>query len=243
MPSVPQSTRRNTIQAIANQLIQRLPADEMRHLVAACEPVEWRLSEVLCEPGVPVEHAYFPLSGFLSLVTQVARCPPLEVGMVGCEGMLGAELSLGVVHSPFHVLVQGAGTALRIDRTTLSSELSRSNSLRTALNRYTGVTLSQVVTSAACLRLHPASARLARWILMTHDRAQTHRFDVMDAFFGYMLGEAQRGVARAIADLKRRQLIERQGDAIEVIDRAGLESATCACYQAERLHYQRQLAL
>lgn len=221
----PQSTRSTIIPTTTNLLIQRLPADDMRRLLAACEPVEWRLAEVVCEPGEPVQHAYFPLSGFLSLVTQLDTCPRLEVGLVGCEGMLGAELSLGVVHAPFHVLVQGAGTALRIDRDRLSSEMSRSATLQYALNRYTGVTLAQLATSATCLRLHSARERLARWMLMSQDRAQTHHFPVLDVFFDYMLGEARQSVTKAIAELQRLRLIERQGDAISVMDRTGLESA------------------
>lgn len=224
-------------------MIQRLPADEQRQLVAACEPVAWRLSEVVCEPGARVQHAYFPLSGFLSLVTQEATCPRLEVGMVGREGVLGAELSLGVLQSPFHVLVQGAGTALRIERTALATEMARSDALRLALKRYTGVTLSQLVTSAACLRQHKPSARLARWMLMSQDRAQAEHFPVTHTFFAYMLGETHKGVADAVATLELRQLIEREGDNVTVTDRPGLEAAACSCYRAERDQYQHQLGL
>lgn len=242
-PMQPQSTWSTAIQAIDNQLIRRLPANDQRQLVAACESVHWRLSEVLCEPGSPVRHAYFPVSGFLSLVAQGASGPRLEVGMIGCEGMLGAELSLGVQRSPFHVLVQGAGEALRIGTAELSREMARSAALQLALSRYTGVTLSQLATSTACLRLHPASARLARWMLMSQDRAQAQQFAVTAAFLAYMLGEQKHGVSTAVAVLQQRRLIERQGDTIAVIDRTGLESAACGCYQAERAHYQQHLGL
>lgn len=214
-----------------------------RRLVAACESVGWRLSEVLCEPGAPARHAYFPLSGFLSLVTQVADCPRLEVGMVGNEGMLGAELSLGVTHAPFHVLVQGAGTALRIERGALADELARSQALRNTLTRYLGVTTSQLATSSACLRQHPPGQRLARWLLMSQDRAQAHRFEVTALFLTYMLGLRRDGVAGALAELQHRGLIERQGSHLAVIDRAGLEAAACGCYQAEHAHYALHLGL
>lgn len=237
---VPQES---TIPAIANQLIRRLPTDDQRRLVAACEPVAWRLAEVLCEPGAPMRHAYFPLSGFLSLVTQAASGPGLEVGMVGREGVLGAELSLGVQHAPFHVLVQGAGSALRIASEVLLAEMALSAPLRDALKRYTGVTLSQLATSAACLRQHPASARLARWVLMSQDRAQADRFAVTSVFLDYMLGEKPQAIASAVTALQQRHLIAREGDTIAVTDRAGLESAACSCYQAERNHYQHHLGL
>lgn len=239
----PPATRSTTIQATDNQLIRRLPSVDRRRLLAACEPVGWRLSEVVCEPGSPTQHAYFPLSGFLSLVTQVAACPRLEVGMVGCEGMLGAELSLGVVPAPFHVLVQGAGSALRIDSAALARELARSNALRSTLNRYLGVTLSQLATSAACLQQHPAGQRLARWVLMSQDRAQASRFPVTAAFLAYMLGLRRDGVAAALAHLQQRGLIERQGNTVSVLNRAGLESAACGCYAAEHAHYRLHLGL
>lgn len=239
----PRFTWSTTIPAIANLLIRRLPADDQTRLVAACEPVAWRLAEVLCEPGAPLRHAYFPLSGFLSLVTQVASCPRLEVGMVGCEGVLGAELSLGVQHAPFHVLVQGAGSALRIASDALLAEMAHSASLREALKRYTGVTMSQLATSATCLRQHPAGARLARWVLMSQDRAHADHFVVTSVFLDYMLGEKPQAIATAVAGLQQRRLIAREGDTFAVTDREGLESAACSCYQAERSHYQHHLGL
>lgn len=119
-----------------------------------CRQADRTCGRVLCAASNRV-----PVSGFLSLVAQGASGPRLEVGTVGCEGMLGAELSLGVQHSPFHVLVQGAGEALRIGPAALAREMARSAALQLALSRYTGVTLSQLATSTACLRLHPASAR------------------------------------------------------------------------------------
>ncbi|MDP3521881.1 MAG: Crp/Fnr family transcriptional regulator [Hydrogenophaga sp.] len=239
----PRSHRSTTIPANANLLIRRLAAEDQGRLVAACEPVAWRLAEVLCEPGAPLRHAYFPLSGFLSLVTQAASGPSLEVGMVGREGVLGAELALGVQHAPFHVLVQGAGSALRIASDALLAEMARSASLREALKRYTGVTLSQLATSAACLRQHPARARLARWVLMSQDRAQADQFAMTSVFLAYMLGEPRPAIASALAELQQRHLITREGDTMAVTDRAGLESAACSCYQAERSHYQHHLGL
>lgn len=211
--------------------------------MAACEPVLWHLSEVLSEPGARVQHAYFPVTGFLSLVTQVASCPRLEVGMVGREGVLGAELSLGVLQSPFHVLVQGAGAALRIEREALAAQMEHSDALRLALKRYTGVTLAQLATSAACLRQHKPRARLARWLLMSQDRAQSHEFPVTHTFLAYMLGETSKGVADAVDTLELRQLIKREHDSVTVIDRRGLEATACSCYLAERQQYEHQLGL
>ncbi|HEX5390258.1 MAG TPA: Crp/Fnr family transcriptional regulator [Burkholderiaceae bacterium] len=190
-----------------------------------------------------MRHAYFPLSGFLSLVLQPPDGPGhlLEVGLVGREGMLGAELSLGVATAPFHVLVQGAGSAWRIGREALDLEMARSASLQTTLQRYLGVTAAQLATSAACLRQHAPSARLARWVLMSQDRAQAERFAVTPAFLTYMLGQGPRGVAQATRALQHRGLIDLQGDALQVMDRPGLEAAACPCYRAGLANHRRHL--
>lgn len=190
-----------------------------------------------------MRHAYFPLRGFLSLVLQPPDGPGhlLEVGLVGREGMLGAELSLGVATAPFHVLVQGAGSAWRIGREALGLEMARSASLQTTLQRYLGVTAAQLATSAACLRQHAPSARLARWVLMSQDRAQAERFAVTPAFLTYMLGQGPRGVAQATRALQHRGLIDLQGDALQVMDRPGLEAAACPCYRAGLANHRRHL--
>ena len=100
--------------AVENHLIERLPRKDRLRLLALCEPVQLVLSEVLCHPGKPTRHVYFPTESFVSLVAQVDGTPALEVGMVGREGMLGAHLALGVVTAPLHALVQGAGSAWRV---------------------------------------------------------------------------------------------------------------------------------
>jgi len=190
-----------------------------------------------------MRYAYFPLSGFLSLVMEVTPCPKLEVGMVGREGMLGAELSLGVAHAPFHVLVQGAGSALRIGSEALSAEMAASAVLRTTLQRYLGVTTAQLATSTTCLFRPAPNARLARWLLMSQDRARAALFPVTPAFLAYMLGLQPSGVTATIADLRRRGLIDLRGEALRVIDRPGLEATACACYRADGANYAHHLGL
>ena len=174
--------------AAENHLIELLPARDRARLLAICEPVELVLSEVLSEPGKPTRYVHFPTRGFISLVALVDGSPGVEIGMVGREGILGAHLMLGVVISPLHALVQGSGTALRIETARFKRELARSTALQRSLNRYLYVLMAQQATSAACLRFHLIGHRLARWLLMSQDRAQSDSFHITHEFLAYMLG-------------------------------------------------------
>ncbi|MEP7101852.1 MAG: Crp/Fnr family transcriptional regulator [Burkholderiales bacterium] len=224
-----------------NHLIELLPRADRARLLAICEPTHLVLSEVLCEPGQTTRHVYFPTGGFISLVTLVAGHPGVEVGMVGREGMVGAQLALGVVASPLRALVQGSGTALRVGTKAFRAELDRSAALRRYIDRYLYVLMAQLATSAACLRFHLIGPRLARWLLMTQDRAQTDAFHVTQEFLAYMLGVRRVGVTTAATALQRAGLIEYTRGAMTVLDRAGLEQVACSCYETDRQSYAAQL--
>lgn len=224
-----------------NHLIELLPRGDRARLLAVCEPVQLLLSEVLCEPGEATHHAYFPTGGFISLVTLAAGHPGLEVGMVGREGMVGAQLALGVATSPLRALVQGAGAALRIETKAFRVELARSASLQRHLGRYLYVLMAQLATSAACLRFHLIGPRLARWLLMTQDRAGADTFHVTQEFLAYMLGVRRVGITAAASALQRAGLIEYTRGELTVLDRHGLEHAACPCYAADRQGYAEQL--
>jgi CRP-like cAMP-binding protein len=224
--------------AVENNLIELLPDKERSRLLAICEPVELVLSEVLCEPGKPTLHVYFPTQGFISLVAMVEGSPGVEVGMVGREGMLGAQLALGVMTTPLHALVQGSGTAWRIAAAPFKRELARSPALRDALNRYLYVLMAQQAASAACLRFHLIGQRLARWLLMSQDRAQSDRFHITHEFLAYMLGMRRVGITAAASALQRDGLIQYHRGEITVLDRSGLEATTCSCYATNQQTYR-----
>jgi CRP-like cAMP-binding protein len=227
---------------VKNHLIELLPRKDRLRLLAICEPVQLVLAEVLCEPGKPTRHVYFPTEGFISLVAPIDGTPCLEVGMVGAEGMLGAQLVLDVVAAPLHALVQGAGAAWRIETGAFRRELERGTALRRGLNRYLYVLMSQLAASAPCLRFHQIEPRLARWLLMSQDCAHADTFHVTHEFLAYMLGVRRAGITVAAGALQRSGLIEyRRGD-LTVLDRPGLEAAACSCYAADRLAYSRLLS-
>lgn len=216
--------------SVQNGLIERLPKRDRARLLGACNSVELRMGRVLCDVGKTVRHAYFPVDGFISLITPVNGKPALEVGMVGREGMLGAHLALGVSTGPLHALVQGPGMAWRIGAAALRAELARSVALQRLLDRYVYVQLAQLAGSAGCLRFHEIGPRLARWLLMSHDRAHADDFYVTQEFLAFMLGVRRVGVTAAAGALQRRGLIDYRRGAMTVLDRKGLETAACACY-------------
>ncbi len=226
---------------IENQLIANLPRNSRLSLMRLCEPVQLTMAEVLCDGGTPIRHVYFPVEGFISLVTLLDGQPVLEVGMVGREGMLGAQMALGVTNEPLHAVVQGSGSAWRVGKRDFLRELKRNSALQQSLRRYLHVTMTQLAGSAACLRFHQIGPRLARWLLMTQDRANSDRFRVTHEFLAFMLGVRRVGITTAAADLQRRGLVTYHRGDIKIVQRRGLEKAACSCYARDRQVYSELL--
>lgn len=224
-----------------NQLVASLGPKARNSLIALGEAAQLTLSQVLGEPGSPVRHVHFPVDGFISLIGVLKDSSAVELGMVGTEGMLGASLALGVPTYPVRALVQRAGTAWRIPAAAFKAELVRSATLRRIVSRYLYVLLSQQSSSAVCLRFHLIGPRLARWLLMSHDRAHSTSFHVTHEFLAYMMGVRREGVTQAAGILQRQGVIAYRRGEVHILDRPRLEAAACACYRADQAMYAQVL--
>jgi CRP-like cAMP-binding protein len=204
------------------------------------EQVNLPYGEVLYEPGQTIRHVYFPSDSVVSLLTLVDQHQALEVGLVGREGMIGIPLVLESAVSPVRALVQATGTASRMKAAPFLKHLKQSLSLQRGLNRYAYVLMAQITQNAACNRFHVVEERLARWLLMTHDRTLASPFLLTQDFLAQMLGVRRVGVTKAARALQQQKLISYLRGQITILDRAGLEGASCSCYAAINEGYFRK---
>jgi CRP-like cAMP-binding protein len=214
-----------------NGVLRALSLRQNQRLRAHSQHVNLVYGDVLCEPGKPIRHVYFPNNGIISLLTPVDGHASVEVGLVGKEGMAGMGLFLGISVSPVRMLVQGSGTAMRMQAVPFRNELKRNPALQRELSRYLYAFMAQVSQTAACNRHHLLGQRLARWLLMTQDRAQSNEFHLTQEFLAHMLGVRRVGVSEAARLLQEKGLISYRRGNITVLDRKGLERASCRCYR------------
>jgi CRP-like cAMP-binding protein len=225
-----------------NQLIAALPAAMRARFIDDCTRVNLALGSVLCDEGERMRYVYFPIDSFISMLKTIDGQSTLEVGMIGSEGMYGYNVILGQSLAPLRALTQGAGVAWRMELATFRRRLGDMPALRRLLHCYVGVLLRQLAQTAACTRFHVVEERLARWLLMTQDRAHSDSFDVTQEFLAFMLGVRRVGVTTAAGALQLRKLIRYKRGSMTILDRGRLEAVACTCYRSDLEIYRQGLA-
>jgi CRP-like cAMP-binding protein len=224
-----------------NRLLAALPPDSLAQLWPKLEAVELPLRTILHESGNPISSVYFLETGYVSMLAYMEDGDAAEVGLIGCEGLVGLPVLLGADHDDLEAVVQNPGTGLRIDTAAFWEELEHVPALRVLLLRYALVHHGQVARTAACNGRHHTEQRLARWLLMAHDRVEGDDYPMTHEFLGLMLGVRRAGITIAAGQLQKAGLIQYDRGRIEVTDRSGLESAACECYGISRRAYDRLL--
>lgn len=214
----------------ANRLLAALPKEEYQCLLPNLEQFPLVFREILYEPGEPIRNVYFPTSGVVALLAAVEDRATLEVGLVGREGMVGVPIFMGVKTSRDRAVVQTAGGAMRMKASAFRRECNTLRSLPRLLQRYTYLRLTHIAQGAACNRFHPVQARVARWLLATHDRIGGDEFHLTQEFLSNMLGVRREGVSKAAGTLQQKRLISYNRGALTILNRAGLEAVACQCY-------------
>ena len=224
-----------------NKILAALPDIELRRLLSGADAVSLDFGQVLQEPGEVKRYAYFPTGTYISQIASLSGRPRLEVGLVGVEGMIGSSLFLGIQTVPLHTVVQGAGSALRLEAARFVRELARGPALRAIMSRYVHVRMSQMGQMAACTRFHTVEERLARWLLMTRDRAQSTTFRMTQEYMAFMLGVRRVGVTEAATLLQDRNLIEYKRGNLAILNGQELEAASCECYETAEQVYRAHM--
>ncbi|WP_376691722.1 Crp/Fnr family transcriptional regulator [Wenzhouxiangella sp. EGI_FJ10409] len=223
-----------------NQLIDGLPASDAASLLAECHSVDLEFDHELNDSSAPISRVLFPTTVIISVTAKVSDHGPLEMGMIGYEGMLGASLALGIERHPMRAVVQGDGIALEMTSTSFKRHLEDSPALKQAIHGYLFVCAEQLAQTATCNAFHEVAARLARWLLMMDDRARGQPLTLTHLFLADMLGVRRSAVTIAAGQMQDKKMISYSRGHIQVLSRSGLESVACECYPAAITSYERQ---
>ncbi|MBK6704762.1 MAG: Crp/Fnr family transcriptional regulator [Caulobacteraceae bacterium] len=231
---MPQRLQKN----VRNRILTALPEDEFKLLMEKLHYVELALGESLHRAGEPIENVFFVESGFISVLTMLSDGAPLEIGLIGAEGVAGVSVILGATNSYSETMCQTGGGAFRIGVAALKDIVAQAPHLRDLLLRYTHVFHVQVAQTAACNAHHELGQRLARWLLAAHDRSGVPELSLTQDLIAVMLGVRRSTVSIAASTLQKAGVIRYHHGRITILDRIGLEDAACECYEAVASEYR-----
>lgn len=214
-----------------NAILARLPEREYQALKPAMQLQQAELHYPAYEPGQPIADVYFPLSAVFSIVAVAGGRARLEVATVGHEGMVGLPVYLGAASSPQSAFCQIAGDAIRVPVEQFRAALRHDGALHALLNRFTQATMVEMAQNVVCNRVHTTTARMARWLLTTHDRVERSEFTLTQEFLSQMLGVHRPTVSDTARGLQSQGLISYRRGQMTILDRNGLERSACECYR------------
>lgn len=224
-----------------NRLLTALPEDVLRRLEADLELVQLPLGQVIYEPDEVLSHVYFPTTAIVSLLYTMENGASAEMGVVGCDGVVGIAVFMGGDTTPNRAVVQSAGDAFRLELKFFRNEIRRIGDLHRLLLLYTQALLTQMSQTAVCNRLHSVEQQLCRWLLLSHDRLESDELIMTQELIANMLGVRREGVSVAAHRLQRAGLVRYRRGHITIVDRPGLERAVCECYQVVKTECDRLL--
>jgi CRP-like cAMP-binding protein len=227
--------------AVRNHLLAALPPEVLARLLPRMRSFSLNLRGSLIRPEVPIEAVYFVESGWVSLVATLDDGSQAEVGLIGREGMAGLPLITGIDTAFVEAFVQGEGSALRMEASAFRHAMEEEPTLRNLLFRYLEAMSSQTTQTAACNGRHDLEQRLARWLLMAHDRADGDEFQVTQEFLALMLCVYRPSVSVVASTLQRAGMIRYGRGHVAVLDRAALEATACDCYSVVKRRFERLL--
>jgi CRP-like cAMP-binding protein len=227
--------------ARSNRLLAALPRKALERIIPDLDLKPLTMRQVLQPRGEPLEKVVFPLLGVASMVSMGDSGDSVEVATIGCEGMVGMPLFLGGQKAAVEVFMQVPGEGLHLSAAAFHDHVEREPALSKTLLLYTQALLTQVAQCSACNCHHPVEARCARWLLQTHDRVKGDTFPLTHDFLGLMLGVRRATVTETAKALQDRKLIRYGRGVITVLNRKGLESAACECYQLISDEFNRLL--
>ena len=220
-----------------NYLLAALPIEEREQLLPHMERAPLILGDTIYEPDEPIRYVYFPTSGVISVLCTTDDGASIEAATIGREGVAGIPVFLGVGASPNRAIVQIAGEALRMKSGVFGEIAGREGRLHDLLHLYTYALMNQMSLSVACNRFHSVERRLARWLLMMQDRAQTDEFKFTQELISRMIGTRRPHVSTAVGNLQNTGLIHNGRGRIGILDRDGLMKIACECYLAAKKRF------